>query len=124
MSYQEKFNQTFSEFVEDIIRVFPSDPDFRMYQVAIQTALMMDETLVRTVFHEKVVVPYGDKILARDDSFFLSHTYDEVTSEHNNATDLINKVKDYYGQMKEEDQETVWKYFRILVLLDRKITSA
>lgn len=122
-SFKEKFNQTFSEFMEDIIRVFPNDSDFRMYHIALQTALMLDESIVQEVFHEKVVIPYGDKILARDNSFFLTHDYSDVKSEYKQANEVIEKIKTAWVSMSTDNQEVVWKYFKVLVLLDQKISK-
>ena len=122
-SYLQKFNQTFDEFVSDLMRVFPSDPEFHMYHAAVKMATMLDERITQRVFHDRVVVPYGEQILSRNEAFFLSHNYDDLKKEDESAEHLINKVKNCYMELNEENREIVWKYFRVLVLLDRKITT-
>jgi hypothetical protein len=124
MDYLEKFNQSFREFMEDLQRVIPEeDAEFRMYQLAIQAAMMLQPRTVSNIFHDKVVAPYGDHLLARDESFFLSHTYDEVKGEHVEAAAVIDRVKKYWTIISQEDKEVVWKYFRVLILLSKKIST-
>lgn len=123
MDYLEKFNQTFREFGDDIVKVFPDDNEFRMYNIAIQTAMMIHPEIVLDVFHEKVIVPFAEKILAKDDSFFLAHDYEDVKEKHEDATKIIDKVKSYWGVMNATDREAVWKYFKVLILLGRKIRT-
>ena len=122
MDYLGKFNQTFSEFLEDIIRVFPDDSELRMYYLAIQAAAALKPTLVAKVFRKRVAEPFGPQILARDESFFLSHDYDDMKNEFTQASKIIDKIKGYWGGMSVENREIVWKYFRVLVKLDAKIT--
>ena len=123
MNYNDTFNDTFREFTEDLIRVFPEDPEFRMYQVGIETTIALYPSYVAEQFIQKVTIPYGDKILMKDQSFFLSHDYEEVTTEHKGASQVIEKIKHYWNNMGSENQEIVWKYFRVLILLSRKIST-
>lgn len=122
MDYLEKFNQTFSEFLEDILRVFPDDAELRMYHLAMKTAAAVKPTLVCGAFRKRVARPYGKQILARDESFFLSHEYADIQSEFMQASKIIDKIKGYWSGMTPENREIVWKYFRVLIKLDERIT--
>lgn len=123
MDYLEQFNNTMIELVDDLIRTFPSDGDFRMYKIAIQGALIADKTLVHGVFREKVCRTYSEKILARDEGFFLSNSYDDMKSEFSQAEQLINKLKSCWSSLTPDQRDVVWKYMRLLILLDRKIAA-
>ena len=123
MIYLEKFNDTFKEFVEDLIRIFPDDPDFRMYELAIITALNTDELLVINIFNEHVVQQYGDKLLNKDNDFFINHSYDNILDSNMSSIDVIQKIKGYWCDITSDTKETIWKYFRVLILLDRKYRS-
>ena len=124
MIYLEKFNDTFKEFVEDLIRIFPDDPDFRMYELAIITALNTDELLVINIFNEHVVQQYGDKLLNKDNDFFINHSYDNILDSNMSSIDVIQKIKGYWCDITNDTRETIWKYFRVLILLDRKYRSS
>jgi hypothetical protein len=121
MDYNEKFNETFKEFLQDLIRVFPDDADFRMYEVGVNTTMAYWPTYIAEMFHKKVTVLYGDKILAKDNSFFLTHNYEEVKNEHQDASQMIEKLKDYWANMTDSNKDIIWKYFRVLIHLTRKI---
>lgn len=123
MIYLEKFNDTFKEFIEDLIRIFPEDPEFRVYEIAITTALNTDETLVINIFNQHVDIPYSEKLLKKDNEFFISHKYEHILNINSNAMDIIDKIKIYWCQMSEDVKETVWKYFKVLILLNRKYRS-
>lgn len=120
MDFKGKFNQTFKEFMNDLIRCFPEDADFKMYKMAISTAMIMDDGLVIGVFKEKVIDPYADKILAKDDAFFMENNYSELQGEFSEASAIIQKLKGYWAAMGEEDRDVVRRYFVVLVKLGQK----
>lgn len=123
MNYLDQFNDTFLELVDDLVRVFPSDSDFRMYKLAIRGASLADPSIVQNVFHERVSTTYGEKILAKDEDFFIQNDYSDMRDEFSQAEQLIQKLKKCWENLTIEQRDIVWKYLRILVLLDKKISS-
>lgn len=121
MDYQGQFNDTLVELVDDLIRVFPQDSDFRMYKLALQGAMIADSTMIHGIFRERVCNIYGERILARDEQFFLTNSYSDMKQEFSQADQLITKLKGCWSSLNSEQREVVWKYLRVLVLLDRKI---
>lgn len=120
MDYLEKFNNTFNEFIDDIINLFPKDADLRMYKNMLLAALCVNDQVLITLFKESVVEKYGPQLLAKDESFFLNHDYSEYTmNEEYHA--IINKIRSYWSSMNEENRNTIWKYFKVLILLSKKI---
>jgi len=120
MDFLGKFNQTFKELINDLIRSFPNDADFKMYKMAISTAIIMNEGLVIGIFKEKVMDLYSDKILAKDDAFFMENNYSELQGEFSEASAIIHKLKGYWSGMSQEDRDIVWRYFVVLVKLGQK----
>ena len=121
MDYLGQFNDTLVELVDDLIRVFPQDGDFRMYKLAIQGAMIADRSVVHNVFRDRICLVYGDKIVARDEDFFVNNSYDDMKQEFSQAEKLIQKLKGCWGMLDTEQRNVVWKYLRVLVMLDRKI---
>jgi len=120
MDYLQKFNTTFSEFIDDIIQLFPNDSELKMYKSAISAAIRFNDKLAIEVFNESIVKNYGEQLLAKDESFFLSHDYsDVVVNKDYNA--IIDKIKNCWTSMSVENKNIVWKYFRVLILLSQKI---
>ena len=107
--------------MQDLVRVFPEDVEFRMYELAIQSTAMLYPTYLGEIFYEKVTLPYEEKLLHRDETFFLTYDYQHVMEQHKESTAVINKLKGCWGNMVNENKDIVWKYFRTLVLLSKKI---
>lgn len=120
----DKFNAILQEFLDDLIKVFPSDAELRMASLATRGLAMASPATLHEGFRERVVVPYGERIIAKDVSFFLEEAdYSAVTSDLSDATRIVDKVKRMFKNMTENDQAVVWKYMRMLVLLSRKIAA-
>ena len=120
MDTLQKFNVTFEEFIEDLVKVFPDDPELRVYEMLLRSCLKSDPRYVLDVFHSCVTVPYAEEILSKNEDFFLRHQYDSITETSSQALDVVDRIKSYWKDMSEQNKEIIWKYFRILVLLDRK----
>lgn len=126
MDFNEKFNETFKEFMQDLIRVFPDDVEFRMYEMGIHTTMACYPTYVAQTFYEKVTVPYSERILQRDDSFFISHDFNDVvenTKSQATANELVKKLKMCWTNLTDADKDVIWKYFKVLILITRKIST-
>ena len=121
MDCLQKFNDTFSEFISDLIVAFPDDAELHMYKAAISASMCLNDRLISRVFKKYVVAPYGEKLAAKDEAFFLEHTYDDVAGEDESTIALIEKIKGYWKDLKDDDRATVWKYFRVLILLSNRI---
>ena len=120
MDYIHKFNVTFNEFIDDIIRIFPNDQDLKVYKAGIQTAIVLDNKYIITRFNDSIVDKYGKQLLERNDTFFLNHDYIDVISYNKEYNALILKVKNAWSSMNNENKEIMWKYFKILILLSNK----
>ena len=62
MDYLTKFNQLFCDMVGELVTVFHSDPELRLYKFAVDTTIASDAYYVSRIFNEYVAIPYGDKI--------------------------------------------------------------
>lgn len=123
MDYLAQFNDTLLELVEDLIRAFPGDNDFYMYKLAIKGSMIANERMIHNTFHERICKSYSDRILAKDEDFFLSNTYQDMRQEFSQADNLVSKLKGCWTMLTPEQRDVVWKYFRVLVLLDRKLMN-
>lgn len=121
MNYLEKFNNTFNEFMDDLINLFPNDSDLRMYKNMLSTALCVDDKVLNNIFKVSVVENYGQQLLAKDETFFLNHDYTELSSINVEYNALLNKIRTYWSNMNENNKNTIWKYFKVLILLSNKI---
>lgn len=120
MNYVEKFNQIFLEFLQDLVYVFPSDTDLRGYLLAIKAGLLLRKEIVCSVFHKHLLI-YEDQVLRKDESFFLEKDFSEFHSNKVDVRQLVHKLKGYWDVLTEDNKETLWRYFKVLMALTRHI---
>jgi hypothetical protein len=119
----DRFNTTFKEFLRELkaAQVGGGDAEFNMINMATSAVIMASPKLLHEGFKERVAVPFGDRIVAKDEAFFLEANYADVAGDMQDAERVINKVKGIYRCLSEDDRAVVWKYMRVLVLLSRKM---
>jgi hypothetical protein len=74
--------------------------------------------LVVKFVKENIVDSYKDKILNKDESFFLDQDY---TKHGDVDLNIIHKLKKYVKDMSSNSKDVVWKYIELLMKLTIKI---
>ena len=117
--HQDLFNAKLQEFVNDLSTAFPDVQDFKIYQNALALAVSFSPGQPRAMFHTHVATPFATHILAKDEAFFFG---DEFTSAVRSGGDfdIVQRISGVWKRMSAVDQESVWKYMQVLLLLDRK----
>ena len=120
------FNQKFEEFLGDLVNVFPEDTDFRMFKNSFNLVKNIDDRKVMTLFIQHSPM-YRDHILAKNDAFFLGTDFGEIykkdMNENNITLELINKLKNLWRELNEENRKFVWKYFTLFLALQDKYVA-
>ena len=120
INYTEKFNSIFNEFIDDIVETYPDDTSMHLYKFAISGAMMMNQNMIMQGFNTHVVIPFGEQLLNKEESFFLNHDYKDIAGI-NTAMDFIERLKGYWVEMPQNNRDIIWKYFRILILICNKV---
>ena len=124
------FNTKITEFLNDLIRLFPDDADFKMYKTAITLAKLADEKKPLQYYKKFVTEEYKEHIRNKNDKFFLNHDYKEIlndselTNEINNgnfSSQIVNRLKGYWSQISDENKEIVWNYFTLFLKISEKV---
>lgn len=117
------FDTKLSEFVNDLISIYPEDKDLYAFKNSIRLLNLVKDTQCIMLFKEYVYDTYCDKILEKNEDFFLKHTFEKEKTTNQNfefTNQLIEKIKGYWKTMSDENKETVWKYFTLLLKLSEK----
>jgi hypothetical protein len=112
------FYSQFSEFLDQLIKVFPDDTDFPAYKSGLFLLQKTNPILVpeQVALH---VGPFEDTIKARDEKFILGYGFEQYTDD--NALDLIiNKMKGMWSTLSDNNKKVVWDYTILLLSLARK----
>ena len=126
INYLEKLNDIFVELLEDLVRVFPDDPDFHMYKAVCTAALNIDDTFVYYVIQKKLIA-YETQIVARDESFLIHtdvSTHIPASSSARvraNITTILNKLRSAWSSISASDKQIIWKYFDVIITLYHRV---
>jgi hypothetical protein len=112
--FTDAFFTQFHEFMGQLIKVFPDDIDFKMYDDGVSLVQRLNPGLVLSEFG-KHVGPFEDVIRKRDDGFFMNHTFDSLEPD-NTMEQVIKKLKGYWSAMSDQNKSSIWGY--IILLLD------
>jgi hypothetical protein len=112
--FLDAFYTQFSDFLTQLIQVFPNDLDFPAYLTGVKLLhrtnpmLLVSEVLKHTSQFE-------DLIRSKNEDFFLKHTFSEYTSDNDAMENLIRKMKDMWATMSDNDKKCVWSYTNLLL---------
>ena len=94
------FNAATEDFLKDLRLAFPKNKELRTLQAAHEMAQGSSLRLPLETFARVVVAPYGDRLRAKDEGFFLAHDYREDCREGGAAAeDVVATVKGLWGTM-------------------------
>ena len=130
MRFYEIFNKKLQELLNDLIVVFPDDKDFKLFKNSVRLITLADVKKPLQMFKLSLTDEYKKNIEERNTDFFLNNDYSDVLNndiikQSMNDDDvnkkLINKLKGYWKDLNDNNRDTIWTYFNILLKLSNKI---
>jgi len=120
------FNDHFIEFIEDIIRVFPTDVDLNTVKNYFLLIRKSNPKLIIMGFHEYVYLKYNEQIQMNNIQFFIDKDYKDDLTENKNSDKIIesiNRLRNPIRLMEEEDKLKTIKYLQNLCKLSNSYIS-
>jgi hypothetical protein len=120
------FNDHFIEFIEDIIRVFPTDVDLNTVKNYFLLIRKGNPKLIITVFYEHVYLKYNEQIQNNNIQYFIDKDYKDDLSESKHSDKIIesiNRLRSPISLMNEEDKMKTVKYLQNLCKLSNSYIS-
>jgi hypothetical protein len=120
------FNDHFIEFIDDIIRVFPTDVDLNTVKNYFLLIRKTNPKLIIMVFHEYVYLKYDEKIQNNNIQFFIDKDYKDDLTENKHSDKIIesiNRLRNPIRLMNEEDKMKTVKYLQNLCKLSNSYIS-
>jgi len=111
------FNDHFTEFVEDIERVFPNDNDIATVKTAFVKMRKANPKLIIKAFNDYFLNKYRTEIEASNIDFFINKDYNRDLSNMGDSDYILKKIdvlREPVKNMKDEDQQKVVKYIQNL----------
>lgn len=120
MDFLEVWNGKFAELLEDLTVLFGDDPDLTLLRTGFAFARAASKDSAWRVFRDRVEIPFGRQVLAKDESFFLSSA---VGHDDADAMAIIGRVRSAWKDLSPENRDAVWKYFTLLVQISQRIAA-
>lgn len=117
------FNKKLTEFVDDLVYIFPEVHDFRILKRVLSVTIEFQKPFAQTMFNNCVAKPYSKQINEKDETFLLQETYeeyDQYIKEYQNDLNLVQKLKNIWKDLDHENKETIWTYFQVLLILNER----
>lgn len=126
-TYFTVFNKQAEDFFKNIIDGFPSTPEFEIVKKEFRSLKggfsmlkTISEKQPQLIFKEYIVKEYRDKILNKDESFFLDKKYDITSKQKDYWIEFIANIKKIWITMDDRSKENMWNFFTLLVYLSDK----
>jgi hypothetical protein len=131
-----KFNNQLDQFLTEIYQLLPDQVQLRVVQDKLRLVRSMNSRIVIEYFSQHIL-PFQDKIINQDDSFFIENgeqlvgsKYDENIQKIQNlqadvSRDEVIKVFRmikgiWSNRLSIENKQIIWDYFKVLVVLCKR----
>ena len=114
------FNEHFSEFMDDVIRVFPNDNNLRACKLAIESMRKVNPKLLLSTFTQTFVNKYRQQITNNNIDFFINNDYTSDlidTAKSSMILEKINLLREPVSKMNNRDKENTVQYIKNLMKL-------
>lgn len=122
--YIERFNVTAQEFVTQLCTLFPDVVNFQRFRTGLSLLVACSPNQPQNIFDMYVAQKYKDKILAKDENFFMTTDYDINDDDGNQWSSFINVLCQLWRNLDTNNKESIWKFFGVLIVLNDKCNEA
>jgi hypothetical protein len=116
-NYLTIFNDHFTEFINDIQSVFPTDADILTAKNSLISIRKLNPKLIIKIWMKYVVSPYQHEINSGDITFFIDKDYSSDLSKNDNADKImesIDRLRIPVKNMDPNNQAKTMKYIQNL----------
>lgn len=122
LSVYTMFNNVAADMLTDMAERFPGNKEMAACVVFHKMASKANVRLPYERFLEYAITPYGDRLIAHDDAFFMDTSYDDIAGERGSR--FIEALKRLWSEMSEDDRKSVHDYLDLLMSIHGKISGA
>jgi hypothetical protein len=120
--YLSAFNNQFSEFLEDVLEIFPGHVDITTFKNTAATLKKANPGLLIRIWYDYVCKNYMDEIEKGNIKYFLEKDYSQdiqYVSDSKGVIETINKIRSPINDMGEQNQKTSMQYILNLSKLSK-----
>jgi hypothetical protein len=111
----DAFNEMLQQFIDELVLTFPNVNNFKKYQTALKVVRKSTPKVPLKEFYDSVK-PYSDKIMKKDETFFLEDAQD---------IEFINdlNIQSVWGESSNNTKDAIWQYLQTLYILATTISA-
>ena len=118
----DAFFNTYEDFMQQMIAVYPDDRDFPLYVSGLAMFRRVNPAIVVGKTW-KWVSKFEDQIKNRDESFFLEYDYSTDTEGEEPLEQTLEKLRGMWRGLSEHNRKIVWDYVNIIMELSRRCSG-
>lgn len=120
MSIPKAFNKIFISLIDDCILVFPNDLELKKYKKGARILDQFNPKKPSAIF-KTYSEPFRKYIDTRDEHFFMKNDYSKIEEVDDDVTNFINKIKELWNELTDDNKDKIWKYLQTLCSLTDKL---
>lgn len=113
-SNKSLFFQQSESFINELKKILPNDPKIQLFEEKYYMVKRVNATFIINGF-VKHVLPYKDKILNKDEQFFIDGGGQENLDADKYEYSL--NLKTQWKTFSDSNKAIIWKFFQVLVVL-------
>lgn len=117
------FNKAMLDFMRDLSTSFPVVEGFRRVYASTNLMATLRPTMIQAIFAKHVATPFSDKIIARDETFFMAKDYTNDVAVVGESAEFVSMIKTIWVSLSQDDKDNIWKHMALLVTLNHMIET-
>ena len=117
MSVLKAFNNHLLEFVEDVIRIFPTNLDIKTGKTFIEGIKRVNPKKIITYWRDNILMLYEKEILNGDISFFINKDYKNDIGAEVQTLKVLEDIRKLVKNTTKDNKEKAMKYIQNLTKL-------
>lgn len=116
---KQVFLQQLDNFLNELCTIFPKSNEFLLFREKYNILKSANSKIILDYFI-KYIYPHKNKILSKDESFFLEGGGQDEIQDSSNLQFRDNIKNLWLGQLSDQNKEIIHKYFKVFILLCEK----
>ena len=116
-SVLKAFNNHLLEFIEDVIRIFPTNLDIKTGKTFIEGVKRVNPKKIITYWKNNILALYETEILEGDITFFVNKDYRNDIGTEAQTLKVLEDIRVLVRDTTEENKEKAMKYLQNLTKL-------
>lgn len=115
------FNNQLCNLINNLSELYPNDTDISFTKTSIHLFKSSNPRKLQEIFNKYIYI-YKEYIINKNEEFLLKTNFISINnldgSEYANT--IMTNLKKYWNEIDPESKENIWKYFKVLVILNEK----